>query len=84
MPVAALYRAWLVLKNEVPTMRTDWPVLQQADRVCQSHLHNSQDWDLLSQQAEKTDSLAITCYYGVRKRGEQVWYCVSRCSKRFI
>jgi len=83
MPTAALFRAWSVLNDGMPTMRTDWSALQQVDQACKSHLHNPQDRDLLSQQTEKTVHLPRKCYYGIRQRGEKVWFCVSRCSKRF-
>ena len=78
MPAAILRRAWLVLDNELPTIQADWPKLQQADRMCRSHLHDTQNWNLLSRKTEKAAWSRKDCCHNIRERGEVVWYCVSR------
>jgi len=78
MPAAALYHAWLVLNDGVPAIETDRPVLQQADETRKSNVYHTQDCNLSNRTIEEAVCTPKACYPGIRKRGELVWYCVSR------
>jgi len=81
VPATALCLAWLVQDIEMPMMRADWPVLQQADQICKSHLHDTQDWNQWNKsnrRIEETICSPRACHPDIRKRGDIVWFCVSR------
>jgi len=81
VPATALRLAWLVQDIEVPMMRADWPVLQQADQISESHLQDTQKWNRWNKSTQKIEETICSpgaCHPGIRKRGDLVWFCVSR------